>query len=178
MQTATRQMSSADAEQMLDEYRRTVRNLFDTGSKDIISNASPRHAAILIEEMVRHANVSFRAFAGRMNPAVWNINVMDALGSAISRGVKVQLIVEHGCEPIANGSMPDMVRRAVRRFVVADGIDSRRLSHCATGDSLSFRLEMDPEKKTAVFAANNPALAARVAGVLDNLWEMSAAYAT
>lgn len=170
------QMTPADVERMFDEYRRTVRNLFATGSSDVISNASPRHAAILIEEMVRHAKVSFRAFAGGMNPEVWNINVMDALDKAIARGVNVQLLVERDCEPILNGTMPDMVRRAVRRYVAANGAAASRFSHCATGDCQSFRLEMNSEKKTAAFAANNPALASRVAAIFDNLLKESVPY--
>ena len=93
-------MNENNAEAILLEYRKTVRNLFDTGASDVIDNSSPRHAAILIEEMVRHANVSFRAFAGRMNPTVWNLNVMDALDEAIKRGVDVQLLVEAGFDRI------------------------------------------------------------------------------
>lgn len=168
---------TTNTEAILLEYRKTVRNLFDTGASDIIDNSSPRHAAILIEEMVRHAQVSFRAFAGRMNPVVWNINVMNALSDAISRGVNVQLLVEHDCEPIVNGTMPDIVRCAVRRCVAAAGFNPSQFSHCATGDCQSFRLEMDPIQKTAAFAANNPALASRIAGIFDYLQGKSSPYA-
>ena len=84
---------TTNTEAILLEYRKTVRNLFDTGASDVIDNSSPRHAAILIEEMVRHAQVSFCAFAGRMNPDVWNANVMAALKEAIQRGVLVRLLV-------------------------------------------------------------------------------------
>lgn len=168
---------SNNTEAILLEYRKTVWNLFDTGASDVIDNSSPRHAAILIEEMVRHAQVSFRAFAGRMNPEVWNINVMNALKEAIARGVNVQLLVEHDCAPIQNGSMPDIVRRAVRRCVASDDFNPADFSHCATGDCQSFRLEMDPEQKTAAFSANNPAFASRVAGIFDYLMKKSVPYA-
>lgn len=166
-----------NTEAMLLEYRKTVRNLFDTGASDVIDNSSPRHAAILLEEMIRHANVSFRAFAGRMNPTVWNINVMGALNDAIERGVNVQLLVEQDCEPIQNGTMPDIVRRAVRRCLATEGFSPASFSHCATGDCQSFRLEMDRDKKTAAFAANNPALASRVATIFDYLQSKSVQYA-
>lgn len=168
-----------NVEAMLIEYRKTVRNLFDTGASDVIDNSSPRHAAILIEEMVRHAQVSFRAFAGRMNPAVWNISVMNALSEAIARGVNVQLLVEHDCDPILNGSMPDIVRRAVRRCGAASGnFNPKVFPHIATGDGQSFRMEMDPDAKTAAFAANNSAFASRIAGIFDYLLSMSIPYAS
>ena len=165
------------AEAMLIEYRKTVRNLFDTGASDVIDNSSPRHAAILIEEMVRHAQVSFRAFAGGMNPAVWNISVMNALKEAIERGVNVQLLVEHDCEPIVNGSMPDIVRRAVRRCVASEDFTPASFSHCATGDRQSFRMEINPAEATAAFSANNPGFASRVADIFDYLQSKSVPYA-
>lgn len=165
------------AEAMLIEYRKTVRNLFDTGASDVIDNSSPRHAAILIEEMVRHAQVSFRAFAGGMNPAVWNISVMNALKEAIERGVNVQLLVEHDCEPIVNGSMPDIVRRAVRRCKASEDFNPASFSHCATGDRQSFRMEMDQDAKTAAFSANNEGFASRIADIFDYLQTKSVPYA-
>lgn len=170
-------MNENNAEAILLEYRKTVRNLFDTGASDVIDNSSPRHAAILIEEMVRHANVSFRAFAGRMNPTVWNLNVMDALDEAIKRGVDVQLLVEQDCDPILNGTMPEMVRRAVRRCERTDDLNPSQFAHCATGDRKSFRIEMDRDQKTAAFSANNPELAARVATIFDYLHSNSTPYA-
>lgn len=168
---------TTNAEAMLLEYRKTVRNLFDTGASDVIDNSSPRHAAILIEEMVRHAQVSFRAFAGGMNPAVWNISVMNALKEAIERGVNVQLLVEHDCEPIVNGSMPDIVRCAVRRCKASGGFNPQDFSHCATGDRQSFRMEMDQDAKTAAFSANNEGFASRVADIFDYLYTKSEPYA-
>ena len=167
----------ANTEAILLEYRKTVRNLFDTGASDVIDNSSPRHAAILIEEMVRHANVSFRAFAGRMNPTVWNLNVMVALEEAIKRGVDVQLLVEHDCDPILNDTMPERVRRAVRRCQQSNGFNPADFAHCATGDQQSFRIEMDRNQKTAAFSANNPELAARVASIFDYLHSQSVPYA-
>ena len=168
---------NTNTEAILLEYRKTVRNLFDTGASDVIDNSSPRHAAILIEEMVRHAQVSFRAFAGGMNPVVWNINVMNALKEAIERGVNVQLLVEHDCEPILNGTMPDIVRRAVRRCVASGDFDPKNFSHCATGDRQSFRMEMDQDTKTAAFSANNEGFASRVADIFDYLQTKSIPYA-
>ena len=165
------------AEAMLIEYRKTVRNLFDTGASDVIDNSSPRHAAILIEEMVRHAQVSFRAFAGGMNPVVWNISVMNALKEAIERGVNVQLLVERDCEPIVNGSMPDIVRRAVRRCKASEDFNPASFSHCATGDRQSFRMEMDQDAKTAAFSANNEGFASRIADIFDYLQTKSVPYA-
>ena len=166
---------TTNTEAILLEYRKTVRNLFDTGASDVIDNSSPRHAAILIEEMVRHAQVSFCAFAGRMNPDVWNANVMAALKEAIQRGVLVRLLVEKECLPIDGGMMPESVRTTVRKL--SPDIDASDYGHCAVGDGRSFRMEMDDSIKSAAFSANNAALAGRMLNFVSFLYDHGVPYA-
>ena len=171
-------MQEQDIERLMEEYRRNVRALFDKKSPDLANNSSSRHASILIEEMVLHAQHSFVAFAGRMNPVVWNERVMAALADAISRHVQIRLIVESECEPIINGTMPDVVRSCVRRIQpqLLDDVKAAAVSHCASGDGVSLRFETDPGKKTAIFAANNPEVAAKVVDVVDSLYNLGVAY--
>ena len=166
---------TTNSESILLEYRKTVRNLFDTGASDVIDNSSPRHASILIEEMVRHAQVSFYAFAGRMNPEVWNANVMAALNDAVQRGVLVRLLVEEKCFPFDEGTMPESVRSTVRRFDPNHAASD--FAHCAVGDGRSFRLEMDDAEKTAMFSANNTTLAGRVLNIASFLYDHGVPYA-
>lgn len=162
---------------ILKEYRLTVRTLLDVGSPEIINNPSPRHASIIIEEMIKHARVSFRAFAGQMNVEVWNPNVMSALKMAIQRGVNVRLIVERVCDPILINSMPEIVRGAVNRLMKNGEFDPQSYSHCAIGDGRSLRLEMDRVRKSAIFTANNPELASTAASIFDSLHVLSVPYA-
>ncbi len=170
-------MNEQDIERLMDEYRSNVKALFDQKSPDFANNSSSRHASILIEEMVLHAQRSFVAFAGRMNPIVWNGRVMAALADAVSRGVQVRLIVESECEPIINGTMPDAVRRVVRR-VQPQMLNAVKavVPHCASGDRESLRFETDPGQKSAIFAANNPEAAAKVVDVVDGLYNLGVAY--
>ena len=171
-------MNEQDIERLMDEYRSNVKALFDQKSPDFANNSSSRHASILIEEMVLHAQRSFVAFAGRMNPIVWNGRVMAALADAVSRGVQVKLVVENECDPIANGTMPASIQRFVRRLQpqLRDSIIKAEVSHCASGDGESLRIETDPSQKSAVFAANNPEVAAKVVGIVDNLYNLGVAF--
>lgn len=171
-------MTEADIDRLMGEYRQNVRALFDAKSSDIANNSSYRHAAILIEEMVAHSCRTFVAFAGRMNPEVWNDKVMGALATAVDRGVKVKLLVETECAPISNGSMPDGVRQFVRILPkqVRETFADIQNSHCASGDGESFRIELDPVKKSAVFAANNPALASKVVNLVDCFYDLGVSY--
>lgn len=168
-------MNSNNAESILLEYRKTVRNLFDTGAPDVIDNSSPRHAAILIEEMVRHAQVSFCAFAGRMNPEVWNANVMAALEEAVRRGVLVRLLVEEKCLPADEGLMPDSLKSTVRKF--GSDIKASEYNHCAVADGQSFRFEINAAAASAVFSANNPSIAGRVLNIFGFLYDHGVSYA-
>ena len=170
-------MKEQDIERLMEEYRSNVKALFDKKSPDFANNSSSRHAAILIEEMVLHAQHSFVAFAGRMNPTVWNPRVMAALADAASRGVQIKLVVECECEPISNGTMPASVQRFVRKLK-PDMVDHIKAvaSHCASGDGESLRVETDPSQKSAVFAANNPDVAAKVVEIVDGLYDLGVAY--
>ena len=171
-------MNENDIARLMEEYRTNVKALFDSKSSDFANNSSSRHASILIEEMILHAQRSFVAFAGRMNPIVWNERVMTALEAAVNRGVQVKLIVESECEPIINGTMPASVRQFVKRLQpqLRDHIIKAEVSHCASGDGESLRIETDPSQKSAVFAANNPEVAAKVVGIVDSLYELGVAY--
>lgn len=163
-------------DRLMGEYRDNVRALFDKGSSETVDNSSPRHAAVLIEEMVAHAQKSFVAFAGRMNPEVWTPAVMTALGAALERGVTIRLLVEKECEPITNGTMPAPVRKFVYKLgdSVVDKV--KDISHFASGDGQSLRIEMDPIAKSAKFSANNPEIASRIVKIFDSLYGMGVPY--
>ena len=169
-------MNENDIARLMDEYRTNVKDLFEQRSSDVVDNASYRHASILIEEMILHAQRTFVAFAGRMNPQVWTPQVMDALTNAMQRGVEIRLLVERDCEPIINGSMPRPVQDHVRRIMAGYLDKIGNVSHCASGDGESFRIEMDRVQNTAVFAANNPKIASKVVGIFDALFEMGEPY--
>lgn len=169
-------MTEADLDRLMKDYRNTVRTLFDKGSPDVVGNASPRHAAVLIEEMILHAKKTFVAFAERMDTAVWTPAVMVALADAVARGVDVRLLVERECAPIEDGTMPEAVRNRVRRLGEKNKELPKDIAHCATGDGQSLRLEMDRVTKKAKFSANNPEIASRIAAIFDSLFGMGVAY--
>jgi hypothetical protein len=55
-------------ERLLDDYRQAVCAMLEADGFRRIENSSPKHAAIIIEEMIGHAKHSFCAVAQRMNP--------------------------------------------------------------------------------------------------------------
>lgn len=169
------EISAADVELMLVEYRKAVQRLFDAESSDLINNSSPRHASILLEEMIRHAQSYFYAFAGCMNPNVWTVRVMAALDAASRRGVLIRLLVERECEPLKLGIMPSTLQYAVSRC--PEDLIKQKIAHCAVGDGKSMRIEMNATTKTAVFAANNAELATSVTALLTRMFNNSIPYA-
>lgn len=170
-------MTEADITRLLDEYRASVKEMFAKDSSDLADNSSGRHAAILIEEMILHAEHSFVAFTGTMNPEVWNDRVMAALEDAVNRGVDVKLVVEKTCEPISRNTMPTSLRAHVRKLGenVPENVRAL-LSHCASGDSKSMRVETDPARKTAIFSANRPEMSRNVTSVVGGLYSLGSRY--
>jgi len=164
-------MTEADLDRLIQEYRNGIRELFDKDSPRVVGNSSPRHAAVLIEEIAAHAEKTFVAFAERMNTAVWTPAVMAALAKAVARGVDVRLLVERECAPIKDGSMPESVRKCVRRLGGESVGNPLNVPHCASGDGKSLRVETDPKDKSAVFSANNPEMASKIGAVFDILYK-------
>ena len=85
--------NNALKERLLDEYRQAVSAMLESDKFSRIENSSPKHAAIIIEEMIGHAKHSFCAVAQSMNPVVWSPGVINALSNALKNGITVSLLV-------------------------------------------------------------------------------------
>ena len=57
-----------------------------------------------------------------------------------------------------------------------DAVRKADVPHCASGDGESLRVETNPSQKSAVFAANNPEGATKVVGIVEDLYNLGAAY--
>lgn len=154
-----RKMADDALEQaLLREYRATVDNLLQTGDSGIVANSSPRHATIILEEMIKNSHVSFIASAEGMSEEVWTDNVLRLLSEAKSRSVSVKLLVKNECIPLSGGRMPENLKDCVRR--VSGEYGDGEFLNLAVSDRKAFRLEMDEQTKRAAFCANNPRQAA------------------
>ena len=146
------------AQRTMQEYRTVIRSLFDTDSSEVVHNASLEHAAVILEEMVRRAKLSFFAIAKNLNEKAWNSKVVQALVEARRRGVVVELLVtdsdRQNLTHLKNWDATvipciKMVSEAVRK-------KEKLLHNFAVMDQKAFRYEVDQTKATAVFGANNP----------------------
>ena len=151
-------------EQMMHEYRVVIRSLLDAQSTDFVENASLSHAAVILEEMVRDAKTSFFAVADSLNPIAWNSDVVQSLSEAKRRGVDIELLVttpDDASLSHLNG-WDESVRSCIRRIsdkVRRSGVE---LANFAIMDRRAFRFEMDKDRASAVFCANNKTFAAKL----------------
>ncbi|MDD6029810.1 MAG: hypothetical protein PUE68_03230 [Kiritimatiellae bacterium] len=152
-------MNEKDVNSVLWFYRQTVRTLLEKGDTDMIPNSSKDHASIILQEMLKFARTSFRAYSGGLARDVWNDGVLDEIVAAANRGVDVRIVV-------AKGSA-DGIREDVRRFVtcVPASLDAgmrekiESVDHFSVADARAIRIENDRAARKAVFCANNPAVA-------------------
>lgn len=138
-------------------YRALVRKLIESGSTHQLPNSSPKHAAIIIEEMVRHAKDSFVAVSDCFDSSVWGSEVVQALVEACRKGVSVGLLAVKSAEHIDNWD-PE-VRSCVRRLSDDDAASDAKTANFAVMDKRALRLETDKSKFLASFFANNAELA-------------------
>lgn len=158
-------------ERLLDDYRQAVCAMLEANEFRRIENSSPKHAAIIIEEMIGRAKVSFRAIAQRMNPVVWSPSVIAALTNAMKRGVVVSLLV---VTPEAlthlEGIDPEL-RSHIRRAANPDDITI----NLAVMDDKAVRLEYDVANDRATFCVNEAELASLAQAKFDELYKTGTA---
>lgn len=141
-------------ERLLDDYRQAVCAMLEANEFRRIENSSPKHAAIIIEEMIGHAKHSFCAVAQRMNPEVWSPRVIAALSSAMARGVTVSLLVVAAGDLAHLNSVPADLRTHVRRAERPDVINI----NFAVMDDKAVRIEHDVANDRATFCVNEAEL--------------------
>ncbi len=153
-------------EAMLREYRATVHNLLLTGDSGIVANSSSSHATIILEEMIKSAQMSFVASAEGMSATVWTDSVLRLLSEAKMRGVSVRLLVKDECIPLVAGRLPENLRECVRK--ANNEQREGEFLNLAVVDNKAFRLEMDELEKRAAFCANMPEQAGKMVRWFDS----------
>lgn len=154
-------------ERLLGEYRQAVRAMLESEKFGRIENSSPKHAAIIIEEMIAHAKDSFCAIAQRMDPAVWSPCVLGALSEALKKGVAVSLLVVASGELAHLDGISPELRSHIRRAERAEGIGI----NLAVMDGKAVRLEYDVANDRATFCVNEAELARLARAKFDALYE-------
>ena len=158
-------------EWLLDEYRQAVCAMLETDEFRRIENSSPKHAAIIIEEMIGHAQHSFCAVAQRMNPVVWSQQVIDALIKAAARGVAVSILVVASGDISHLDNIPEELRSHIRRAASPDAIGI----NFAVMDNKAVRIEHDVANDRASFCVNEDELAHLAQNKFNSLYEAGTA---
>ena len=164
------EISGNDA--VLKLYRTTVRNMLASDKPGVVSNASYRHASIIIEELIRSAKQSFFAYCGGMSSDVWTAEIKEQLRLAVLRGVDVHIVLTGTVciPPFLNGRVHilNLDKQGSYRSVYES------IQHFAVVDGKHLRMEKDPTTREAVFAANRPDFAVELEKIFCHLRESAA----
>ena len=153
-------------ERLLDDYRQAVCAMLEADEFRRIENSSPKHAAIIIEEMIGHAKHSFCAVAQTLNPVVWSAGVIAALSRAMARGVAVSLLVVAAGDLAHLDSIPAELRNRIHRAERPDVIGI----NFAVMDDKAVRIEHDVANDRATFCVNEAELARLAQTKFDALY--------
>ena len=158
-------------ERLLDDYRQAVCAMLEANEFRRIENSSPKHAAIIIEEMIGHAKHSFCAVAQTLNPVVWSAGVIAALSRAMAKGVTVSLLVVAAGDLAHLDSIPAELRSHIRRAERPDVINI----NFAVMDDKAVRIEHDVANDRATFCVNEAELASLAQARFDTLYKAGTA---
>jgi len=144
-------------EKTLELYRETIRESLEGEEPVNAPNSSSRHASIILEELIRSAKRQLVVFCGGLGDSVWTPAVLNKLERLITvRKVPVEIIV---ADQIELNRIPLAVRPHIHVFNKA--LDARKaavcrqIPHFTMIDDRSARIELDQQKKRAVFLANH-----------------------
>lgn len=154
-------------ELVLAEYRKTVQNVLERKESGVVHNERPEHAAIILEEMAKHAQTSFHAFTRGLSSDVWNDAVITAVAEAAKRGVDVRLLVTD-CFNQSKSCIPEVLHSRIWTVPTNEKMKS---VHYAEMDDRAVRIENDVEQRKAFFNANDPKAATLVRKIIAMLSE-------
>lgn len=153
------------------------------GGKDFLNCDEEKMKTVYLE-MLNNAQKEFRIFAGTLACSVTNSSeYIETLSDFIERGGWLHILLNNYNEEIVLQSQlfkrlayyksigrEIIVKRSVDHpfIVTAEG---HKDVHFALGDRLSYRLETDIEKRTAICNMNNPEKAVKFVDFFDKLFE-------
>lgn len=152
------------------------------GGKDFLNSDEDKMKTVYLE-MLNNAKSEFRIFAGTLACTVTNSSeYIETLSDYIERGGWLHILLNNYDEDAVLQSQ--LFKRLAyyksqgHDIVVKKSVDhpfimtteGRKNVHFALGDKISYRLETDIEKRTAICNMNNPEKAAKFVDFFDKLF--------
>jgi hypothetical protein len=164
------------------EYRELVEKLVKNNSETRISNGQSAHAAILIENMFRHANSDIRIYSGDLNNEVYNGKtvIQAAIKFLKKSGTSLKILLQNKrdaqwfnshelIKAIAEQKAELMGSFDIR---IAEGVyATNEAHHFAVMDDKGFRYEIDHANCKAIASFNEPGSAKKMVEVFDFVFE-------
>lgn len=168
----------------MEEYLNYVKSLADNTVDKIFMNNDGENMVIVVSEMLAHAHDEFRIFAGCLLDDYSNSDTyVQAVSDYIEKGGALRVLLNkydeskiqysplftrlayyksYGKDIVVKSTQdkPYIIIKSVKKFV-----------HFAIGDRVSYRLETDPDKRTAICNMNAPIVASKYADFFDGIFE-------
>lgn len=171
----------------MDDYINLVRKLSAQDSKEIISNGSTDHAAVLMSEMFRRQKGGKAyIFTGSLNPLLYcREEVLRSIKEFLESGGKIDIIVQNEPEKTSdaslNGSSDDGLFAKIKSSGFHDRLSIRRAPsslecipyHFAVIGDKSFRFEPEKNKHEAFASFNRKEMAQTLVGKFAEFWGRS-----
>lgn len=153
-------------------YRKMFVGLIESNDTSVIENNSPAHAKVILQELVRHAQMSVRILCTHFSRGVYGDPLLqEVIKDAISRGVDVRIAIrDEFPQTLDFYNQLQQIEGGPSSFFTLkrDGEEAFANDFCVV-DGKRFRLERDQQKGTAFVCANDAELSQRLEAWFDKL---------
>ena len=130
-------------------YRLSVRSRIEHNNSGLFRNPSPKHAQVVISELVAAARESICIYCGKLSSDIYG-NLDSCFRDAIDRGVNVRVMIEE--ERADHNKLSTLLceRKRIRQL---SGTDKGQVQHFVLVDEKRYRIEVNNDSKQALVCA-------------------------
>ena len=174
---ASEQAQPSTAETELDAYRRMVADIAAAGDGRVIMNRTAEHAAVVIENVFRHAKGSVEILTGHLYDGIYGVpQVLDAVDKFLSPDPsrRVCVVAEKPIDP--NHPFFAAIKKHRPDFnvkLITSELEKATPFHFCVADELNFRFEPDKTKYAAHGRFGVPEIGKKLSQTFQRLYDAS-----
>lgn len=154
----------------IEEYRKILRELMDSGSEEAISNGQPIHAAAIYDLFFERAKYSVDIFCKDLSRDVFGLKwVTEAFRKALERGVTIRLLIQEELPEQKN--ILDKIKLPGLQVRYGDDNIKGFKFNFSVMDNRAYRYESDKQQCKAIAQLNDNKNSDTLNRTFSELWK-------
>ncbi len=183
---STRDLTNELSTLSIDDFKKIIDEIAEKKSERIFKNGNAENANVVIANIFKHSD-RVKSFAQSMNGIVGNCLpfYLEQVKIFLQKpNSKIEIVLEdllekrsdvlhYLLEQRRNGSDKIEIKKASEEFknaIQEISVDKNKKLHFLIGDDDKFRVQYDPDKKSAYFCFNNKEITQKIDAVFQKYW--------